>query len=116
MLVRVFWRRLGILVLLFLLAAMGLAVWKAYGKEKESGYLRAQAELQRAELRAQEENLSARISRIQTDRGKEEALRAQYEVGREGEALIVIVEPEEPEPIQASSSIRQWVQKFLPFW
>jgi cell division protein FtsB len=116
MLIRVFWRRIGILVLLLVLAAMVLAVWKAYGKERESGTLRSQAEQQLAELLAQEENLNARISKLQTDRGKEEALRAQSEWGRSGEGLIVIVEPDEPEPIEATSTMRQWVQKFLPFW
>jgi cell division protein FtsB len=116
MLVRIFWRRLSIVGLFFLLIVVGWGVWRAYGKERESGLLRAQAEAKLAELRAQEENLRARIDRLETDRGKEEAIRSHYDVGKEGEGLIVIVEPETAEPVQASSTVRQWVQKFLPFW
>ena len=60
--------------------------------------------------------LTSNISRLETARGKEEALREKYELGRHGEGLIIIVEPPEPEPIVEEKGIRQWVTKFLPFW
>lgn len=116
MLVRVFWRRLSILALFILVVIVGLGVWKVLQKERDSRELRQQAELQRQGFAEQSSNLSQRIAELKTDRGKEEALRQQYEVGKPGEALIVIVEPESAAPIQASSTVRQWVRKFLPFW
>jgi hypothetical protein len=53
---------------------------------------------------------------LRTVRGKEEALREQYEVGRDGERLIIIVEPKVPEPIHASTTWEKWVTRYLPFW
>ena len=114
--VRLFWRRLGMLALLFFVVAAGAAVWNVWHKEAESRALRHQAEVKLYDLREQEASLSNNIAKLKTDRGKEEALRAQYGVGKEGEALIVIVEPPTPEPIEKQPGMRDWVRKFLPFW
>lgn len=115
-LVRLFWRRLGMMMLVLLVILAGLALWRVYQKERDSRELRRQAEVKLADLKEQETSLSTHIQSLRTERGKEEALREQYSVGREGEGLIVIVEPEQPEPVQATSSMRLWVKKFLPFW
>jgi len=115
-LVRLFWRRLSILGLITLIFAAAFGVWGVFQKERESRYLRDHAQRQAYELSAQEEELSTHISKLKTDRGKEETLRAQYAIGKAGEGLIIIVEPPTPEPIQASTTMRQWVRKFLPFW
>ncbi|MFA7309619.1 MAG: hypothetical protein WC050_01815 [Candidatus Paceibacterota bacterium] len=114
--IRLLWRRLGLLALL-VLVLMGISgEWNVFKKERESRALRDQAELQVTNLSAQETQLSADIAKLETDRGKEEALREQYAVGRKGEGLIIIVEPVKPEPIEATSTFRTWVRKFLPFW
>ena len=115
-LVRVFWRRFSILALVIALAFVALGVWKVFHKEQESSVLRFQAESQHAELAMQADDLERRIAKLNTSRGKEEALRQQYEVGLEGESMIVIIEPEAAAQQQASSTMRQWVRKFLPFW
>lgn len=114
--VRLFWKRFSMLVLILLIAAASVAVLGVYKKERESRELRMQAESQLRDLREQEQNLGHYISKLKTDRGKEEALREQYGVGREGEGLIVIVDPAQPEPVRATSTVREWVRKFLPFW
>jgi cell division protein FtsB len=114
--VRLLWRRLAIIALLFLVAASIVGVWDVYHKEEESQVLRDQAESQYTTLAQQETLLQSNIANLQTERGKEAALRQQYAVGKKGEGLIVIVDPTPPAPVQASSTIMQWVQKFLPFW
>lgn len=115
-LVRVFWRRFSILALIILLAFIALGVWKVFAKERESSELRMQAESQHDELAVQAADLERRIAKLKTARGKEEALRQQYEVGLAGESMIVIVEPQAVVAEPASSTMRQWVRKFLPFW
>lgn len=115
-LVRLFWKRLALLAVLFLVVVVGVAVWEVYGKEYESRLLRQQAEREANDLREQKDTLTAHLERLKTDRGKEAALRSQYGVAREGEELIVIVETQQPVPIQASSTMQQWVHRFLPFW
>ena len=116
LIVKLFWRRLLMLGLLTLVVFSLFSVWGVYTKERDSRVLRERAEAELAELQEQQFALSQRIESLRTDRGKEAALRQQYELGKEGETLIVIVEPEASEPVQATSSIRQWVRKFLPFW
>ena len=114
--IRLFWRRLGITALLMLVAAGTSGVWNVYHKERESRALRTEAEAQLRDLSRQEVELRTQIAKLETDRGKEEVLREQYAIGKRGEGLIIIVDPQTPVPIQASSTIMQWVHKFLPFW
>lgn len=115
-LTRLFWRRAGLLALFVAVAMAASSVWGVYKKERESRVLREQAEREAQDLTVQQNELSTHIAKLQTERGKEEALRAQYAVGKQGEGLIIIVDPEAPQPIQATSTIMKWVHKFLPFW
>jgi hypothetical protein len=114
--IRLLWQRLGIAGLLVVLIVVVSGVWSVWGKEQESRMLRDQAERDQKELAAQESQLRANISQLETSRGKEAALREQYNVGRAGEQMIIIVDPEQPKPMQATSTIMNWVRKFLPFW
>ena len=114
--VRLFARRLGMLLLIAAILAVGSAVWSVYGKERDSRAFRAQAEEEQRHLSEQKMQLTGNIARLETVRGKEEVLRENYELGRRGEGLIIIVDPPEPEPIVEEKGIRQWVTKFLPFW
>ena len=114
--VRLFAKRLGMLLLIAATVAVGSAVWSVYGKERDSRAFRAQAEEEQRHLSEQKMQLTGNIARLETVRGKEEVLRENYELGRRGEGLIIIVDPPEPEPIVEEKGIRQWVTKFLPFW
>src|SRR3990167_7471229 len=114
--VRLLWRRLGIVALLILVLVAASGVWSVYQKERESLQLRSEAESQYNMLSQQQTQLQSDIANLETDRGKEAALRQQYAVGKKGEGLIVIVDPRPDAPQQASSTIMQWVRKFLPFW
>lgn len=114
--IRLFGRRLLTMALLTLAVFACIEVWDVYHKERDSRVLRVQAEAQLEEMRQEEAHLSAEVQNLRTLRGKEAALREQYEVGRDGEGLIIIVEPKTPEPIQASTTWEKWVTRYLPFW
>lgn len=93
-----FLRRVG-LVTLFLLVCAGVwSVWGAWRKERESADLRVRSEVAAADLAQQESHLQDKIASLQSDRGKEAALRDQYAVGKQGEHLIVIVDQTPPPP------------------
>ena len=113
---KLFFRRLFTLGLLIVVLVVGAGVWKVHVKERESRILREQAESQRAELEKQAAHLGAETAKLKTERGKEEALREQYDVGKQGEGLIVIVDPSTPQPLQATSTFMQKVKKFLFWW
>jgi cell division protein FtsB len=112
--VRLFWRRLfmlglGIFVLFGLWAVIGV-----YAKDRESGTLRAQAEAQLQDLEKREAALNARISALETERGQEAAIRSAYEVGRDGEGMVVIVDkpatasPEKEPELNWFQRLFQW--------
>ena len=113
---RLFFRRLGTLGLLIVVGVVAVGVWNVYRKERESRVLRTQAEMQRDSLAEQSATLDAETAKLKTDRGKEEALREQYDVGRKGEGLIVIVEPPEPQPIATSTSFMERFRKAFTWW
>jgi len=109
-------KRLLIAVLLVVVASLFGAVWNIYRKNDEAARLRAQTEAQLADLRERQAHLEEDYEKLKTERGLEAALREQYAVGAAGEELIVIVEPEKPEPVQATSSVLQWFKDILPHW
>lgn len=113
---RLLWRRLGIVALFILVLVALSGVWNVYQKERESRALRRQAETQYATLSQQQGQLETDIASLQTLRGKEAALRQQYAVGKQGEGLIIIVDPKPQALVRASSTLMQWVHTFLPFW
>ena len=113
---RLFFKRVGTLALLILVVFGGLGVWKIYMKEKESRALRVEAETEEAHLAAQAAQLEEKTAQLKTERGKEELLRDQYDVGRSGEGLIVIVEPPAPEPIVREETFMERVKNFFIFW
>ncbi len=115
--VRLFARRLALLALLIIVLAAFSALWDVYKKERDSRILKEQAEAQLFNLTMQEEHLSGEISRLQTTRGKEEMLRENYEMARQGEHMIVIIDPPVPAPVQASTSpIVEWMHWLIPLW
>ncbi len=113
---RLFLRRLGLLALIALAAALLGGVWNVYHKERESAGLRAQAERERADLLEREARLKDDIAELKTDRGLEEALREQYALAEKGEHLIVIVEPTAPPPTEATSTFKTWFEKLFFWW
>ncbi len=109
-------RRLGLLALLVLVVIAADAVWGVYQKEGESQILREQAESQREDLLKRRSQLEVEIADLGSDRGLEETLREQYALAEEGERLIVIVDPTEPETSNATSTFIDKLRSFFWFW
>jgi cell division protein FtsB len=92
--VRILRRRIIGAVLLVVVVILIKGVWGVYQKEREARQTRDGAELKLSSLEGREAQIRADIAKLKTDRGVEEALREGYELGYEGEGVVVIVEPE----------------------
>ncbi len=115
--VRIFGRRLMLLGLFFLVVVALSGVWGIYRKERESAVLKQEALAQLATLSAQQDQLTASIADLETERGKEAALRQEYNVGNAGEGMVIIVEPLKPATTTATStSFETWLQDTFSWW
>lgn len=86
-----------VLVLMLLpVFLMGSATWSAWAKEESTRGNLAAVESELEALRAREEALQKELERLDTPRGLEAEIRSKYELGREGEEMVVIVEEEKP--------------------
>lgn len=108
---RVVGRRVLLVALLVVLVFVGRGVWKVYDTSKNSETLRAQAEMRMHELEEREARLKADIASLKSERGVEETLRETYGLGREGEGVVVIVEPVAAPTFEQ----RTWSDKLF-FW
>jgi cell division protein FtsB len=115
--VRLFWRRVLLVVLLALVLFGISGVWRIYKRERESAVLNQGSTAHLADLIRREAQLRADIANLDTDRGKEAALRQQYQMGKPGEGMIIIVNPPTPAPVAPTSTpLVQWFKNFLPWW
>jgi len=89
--VRLLFRRVLLLGLIFLVVFLSWAVWGVYRKNQVAAELRAQSEHKLSDLQAHYEALSASIEMLSTDRGREQLLRETRDMGKPGEKLIVII-------------------------
>lgn len=92
------------------------AVIGVYIKERESSNLRIQAEMQLRDLRIREAQLKAKIASLETERGQEEALREAYQVGREGEGEVTIVDRASPTTSAPSEEDVPWWKRIFWWW
>ncbi len=95
---RLLWRRLGLVGLFALVCFAGWSVWGAWQKDQTSAALDRQSQAALATLTAQQSTLQQNIAQLQTQRGKEAALRQDYSVGAQGENMIVIVDASSSPP------------------
>ena len=114
--VSILWRRVLLAALIFVFIILTINVWGLYRKERESALMRMQATNHYQDLVERQNTLEANINSLETDRGKEEALRGSYDVGKKGEQLIVIVDPSTTTLIQATSTPDDWLGKLFWWW
>lgn len=112
--IRLLWRRLGMLGLCVLVFFTAWAVWGVYWKQQESYHQRTLSENHLEDLSQRQSALVSSIKSLDTERGKEQALRNVYTVGREGEKLVVIVDQAPAtNTMQATSTPMQWFKKIF---
>jgi cell division protein FtsB len=107
-----------IAVLLVLIGLLSTAVWNMYTKQRETAEKRAQLAQSLAELEQREASLESEIERLRTQRGVEKEIRERFNVAREGERVMVIVNESKPkETAQETEQNGFWstVRNAIPF-
>lgn len=96
---RILFGKIGLIALVAIFAIFANGTWSVYKKATFAKENRQMAEQELAELHEREAALKEELSRLDTKRGLEEEIRHKFDVGREGEQLIVLVDAPDPEPV-----------------
>jgi len=90
-----FWHSPFALVLLFcVLILFGYKIIDLIQKERETAYKKNLILDKIDSLQGRESSLSLDISKLETEEGKEEVIREKYQVAKEGEKMVIIVDEE----------------------
>lgn len=99
----------AIFCLFLVTVILGKAVWNIYNKNHLAEQNKETTLRELADLEERQARIGAKLERLKTDQGKEEEIRNNLPVAKEGEHVIVIVESEEKTAAQdqrASSSTK----------
>lgn len=104
-------------VLLFIITLMLVkGAWGVYLKKKESAFNLVTVEQKLTEGERRKQELSAAIGSLKTQEGLEKEIRNKFSVAKEGEKVIIVVEPSKIEGTEGTDSgsffkkIGRWIQ------
>lgn len=101
---------IGILLLLgVIIVFLGRAVWSLYGRYDASIDRRERVEEEYASLRDRLDRMEAAVASFETPEGKEAVVRTSYNVAKEGEQVVIIVDKKQ-ESVQETAP-RPWYTK-----
>ena len=89
---RVLYSKSVLLVLLVLLIVAIQATWGVFEKQRQARETADLVERELSDLQNRNATLSHNIERLETDRGMEDVIRDSYQVGKDGERTIVVVD------------------------
>lgn len=87
-------RRALTLAFLVVFGLVGQGLWGVYQKKRETDVWRQEAETKMHTLEAREADVAAIVAHLETPEGVEQALREQFDVGKEGEGVIIVLNQE----------------------
>jgi hypothetical protein len=104
----------SIFVLGVIAVFMAFAVFTRFTVEREMAARKLETEAQRQELMERKALLEERVEYLSGDRGIEEEIRKHFDVAKEGEQVVIIVDKEEEETAipQLLEEVKPWYQ----FW
>jgi len=97
---KVIYSKVTLVVVTVLLVLVARGTWDICEKAKYASTNEVRVKTELELLKKREEFLNKELYNIRTNRGKEAEIRAKFDVGREGEKLVVLVDAEESVIIQ----------------
>ena len=104
----------AILIILILFA--GRAVFNVYGRYQDSRASLAFAEKELVAMENKKTTLEKATSELKTEQGIEKTIRQKYQVAKDNEQLIVIVENDQKKPMETPSQSKGIWQSILKFF
>ena len=111
------WPTLVVLVIICIFLANG--VWGVYKQERQTRINKNQRLSHFNDLKIRKDSLEEEINRLNTERGIEEEIRKKFEVAKEGEEVIVIVDSPENVSLYEINKSSGRLERFLTtilFW
>ena len=104
---------IGLLFVFVLYASF--STFRVYKKQKESEYLRGVVEKKVYELEAKDRQINEKIQDLDTDQGLEREIRGKFNVAKDDENMVIILENEEATTTDIRKPMSFW-QKVLGFF
>lgn len=108
--------KVSLVILAIVVILLLNSVWNIFRKEAETRINRAKLENSLEELKERESVLREEIERLSTERGIEEEVRSKFEVAREDEEVMVIVDPTPEKDADTQKTKESFLTKFFTFF
>ena len=108
--------RYAIAALLIIAVILVRAVWNAYDKYERSKEVAGRTSEEYQALQEREKALSASLSALNTEEGREREVRDRFGAVKEGEKLIILVDDaaaQKPQAAAADKSVWQRIKEFF---
>lgn len=110
---RLLYSKATLMILGLVIVWLSFVVWSMYKKERDTGIKRMVQREILNEMRERETTLQNEIDRLNTEKGIEEEIRSKFEVGKEGEKVIIVVNnPKEKSALKAGLKKSFWQKLF----
>ena len=105
---KVVFGKIGLIALIIVCAVFAKGTWGVYKKARFAKENRDIAEQELHELSERKIALEEELARLDTKRGMEEEMRQKFDVGYEGEHLIVLVDAPESTAVTPVENVSIW--------
>ena len=113
------YNRTTVAILAVIAVLLGFSAFSVFQKREEAYQNAETAEYQVKTLTAREQKTQEEINELQTNEGVEAAIRNEYQASKDGEGLVVVVDPatREDDTVapQATPAAQSWWQRLLSF-
>ena len=108
------YNRITLIILFLLVLVFARSTWVVYTKQRASQDMKNVSLMNVEELRLRNDELQSKIERLETTPGVEEEIKLKFNVVKERENMVVIVENEKDNISTTSPKVRLW-NKILNF-
>ena len=104
----VIYHKVTLVILAILVLIMAHSTWVVYQKKRTSEEMKNVSMQNTAELKQRNDDLTAKIERLDTESGVEDEIRSKFSVVKDKENMVVVVDDQNPEVSTTSEKVGFW--------